>query len=93
MTGHIYDKVYLLHKIRVSDYPICDKCPVLENTHHSLFECHKYPIIRNKYKIVYKYKNLYKILITKNENDYKSLVEFIDDTKISLKTFHPWKLL
>lgn len=82
-TGHTCDKVYL-HKIGAISTPICDTCWKPGTSHHAIFECTKYDVLRGNYTFFKRHKDIEAILSTKEVNTYKALVAFIVEAEINL---------
>ncbi|XP_075146564.1 uncharacterized protein LOC142236963 isoform X2 [Haematobia irritans] len=82
-TARTYDKPFLL-KIGAISSDVCNECLDAESTHHTIFDCTKFDALRLKYNLTNRFTDVYDILATKDIDLYKSLVNFIIETNVSI---------
>lgn len=62
----------------------CDTCHEEENIEHHLYQCSKWNAIRAKHKVLEDKKPLTEVLKDGNQNELKSVVEFLNEANISV---------
>lgn len=63
---------------------LCEKCQVIEDLLHVLFDCSNLSSIRRKYPILVQKNSIYDILKNKNGDEYAQIASFLEEARVNV---------
>lgn len=82
-AGHTYNKK-VLYKMKKIESQLCEHCNVIEDTHHILFACKNFNVIRNNYKKLCQEPDTIKLMNTNVDENLMEICKYIKEINVTL---------